>query len=47
MLEGKYPYYLDRLSKIGISEQILFADNTDLVCKRIVEKEKELYFIDR
>ncbi len=38
---------IDELSKIGISEQILFADNTDLVCKRIVEKEKELYFIDR
>ena len=38
---------LEDLAKIGISEQILFADNTDLVCKRIVDKTKELYYVDR
>ncbi len=35
------------LARIGISEQILFSDNTDLVCKTIVDSMKALYYLDR
>lgn len=38
---------LKDLERVGITEQYLFADNVDLVCRRIVEKQKELYYKDR